>query len=103
MLGGVVIAYHVQGLQSGLKLDEKTAADIAHVDKDLQEIESDPSQPYLLRVGTGHPQGGNAMSTDPDIGEEIFRSARWKKLASGFAEVFDGGEDLEGGEGADEE
>ena len=25
--------------------------------------------------------------TDPDIGEEIFRSARWKKLASGFAEV----------------
>ena len=25
--------------------------------------------------------------TDPDIGEEIFRSTRWKKLASGFAEV----------------
>jgi hypothetical protein len=25
--------------------------------------------------------------TDPDIGEEIFRSARWKKLASGFAEA----------------
>jgi len=25
--------------------------------------------------------------TDPDIGEEIFRSARWKKLASGFSEV----------------
>ena len=25
--------------------------------------------------------------TDPDIGEQIFRSARWKKLASGFAEV----------------
>ena len=25
--------------------------------------------------------------TDPDIGEGIFRSSRWKKLASGFAEV----------------
>jgi cell division septation protein DedD len=25
--------------------------------------------------------------TDPDMGEEIFRSARWKKLATGFAEA----------------
>ena len=25
--------------------------------------------------------------TDPDIGEQIFRSARWKKLASGFGEA----------------
>jgi hypothetical protein len=25
--------------------------------------------------------------TDPDIGEEVFRSARWKKIASGFSEV----------------
>lgn len=25
--------------------------------------------------------------TDPDVGEEVFRSGRWKKLASGFAEI----------------
>lgn len=46
----------------------KTEADLEQLDRDLGEIERDPSKAYLLKVGTGHPQGGNAMSADPEIG-----------------------------------
>jgi choline dehydrogenase len=34
----------------------------------MQQIEKDPAKAYLLKLGTGHPQGGNAMSEDPRIG-----------------------------------
>ncbi|HEX3875834.1 MAG TPA: GMC family oxidoreductase, partial [Bryobacteraceae bacterium] len=54
------------GLGNGRKL--QTAKDLAQFDKDMQQIEKDPSKAYLLKLGTGHPQGGNAMSEDPQIG-----------------------------------
>ena len=46
----------------------QTKADLAQLDKDLAEIQADPTKAYLLKLGTGHPQGGNAMSDDPQIG-----------------------------------
>jgi choline dehydrogenase len=46
----------------------KTEEDLAQLDRDLQDIEKDPAKAYLLKIGTGHPQGGNAMSADPQIG-----------------------------------
>jgi choline dehydrogenase-like flavoprotein len=70
LLAGAFLAgdveYALVGLGNGRKL--KTARDLAHLDKDLQAIEKDPAQAYLLKLGTGHPQGGNAMSNDPQIG-----------------------------------
>ena len=67
------VDYALVGLGNGRKL--QTAADISQFDKDLQEIERDPRKAYQLRVGTGHPQGGNAMSSDPQIAvvDEQFR------------------------------
>lgn len=45
----------------------------------------------LNKIGYGVPGAANLYimpsGTDPDIGEEILRSARWKKLAGGFAEI----------------
>jgi choline dehydrogenase-like flavoprotein len=54
------------GLGNGRKL--QTPTDLAQLDKDMQQIEQDPSKAYLLKLGTGHPQGGNAMSEDSRIG-----------------------------------
>ena len=67
------IDYALVGLGNGRKL--QTPADLAQFDKDLLEIQNDPQKAYLLRVGTGHPQGGNALSSDPQIGvvDEQFR------------------------------
>jgi len=60
------IDYALVALGNGRKL--QTSADIAQLDKDLASIQNDPSKAYLLSVGTGHPQGGNAMSSDSAIG-----------------------------------
>ena len=46
----------------------QTKADLAQLDRDLADIQADPTKAYLLKLGTGHPQGGNAMSDDPDTG-----------------------------------
>jgi choline dehydrogenase-like flavoprotein len=70
LLAGAFLAGNVESalvaLGNGRKL--QTAKDLAQLDKDLQAIEKDPSKAYMLKVGTGHPQGGNAMSSDPKIG-----------------------------------
>ena len=60
------VEYALAGLDNGRKL--QTAADVTQFDRDLLTLENDPGQVYRLRVGTGHPQGGNAMSRDPGIG-----------------------------------
>jgi len=54
------------GFGNGRKL--QTAKDLAQFDRDMQQIEKDPAKAYLLKLGSGHPQGGNAMSEDPRIG-----------------------------------
>ncbi|HJP85149.1 MAG TPA: hypothetical protein VJ852_04125 [Gemmatimonadaceae bacterium] len=45
----------------------------------------------LNRIGYPIPGSQNLFvmpsGTDPDIGEEVFRSGKWKKILSGFAEV----------------
>ena len=70
LLAGAFLAGNVESavvaLGNGRKL--QTDEDVAQLDRELQEIEKDPSKAHLLRIGTGHPQGGNAMSTDPQIG-----------------------------------
>jgi choline dehydrogenase-like flavoprotein len=69
-LGGAFLAGNVEsavvGLGNGRIL--KTQADLEQLDRELQSIEKNPSKSYLLKIGTGHPQGGNAMSSDPRIG-----------------------------------
>jgi len=64
-LGGNV-DFALVALGNGRKV--KTAADLKQLDRDLQAIEADPTKSHLLKLGTGHPQGGNAMSDDPQIG-----------------------------------
>ncbi|PWU03917.1 MAG: hypothetical protein C5B51_17910 [Terriglobia bacterium] len=82
------IEYALAGLGNGRKL--QTPADLAQFDADLQRIESDPTQAYLLRVGTGHPQGGNTMSNDPDIGviDEQFRLRGFSNLRICDGSIF---------------
>jgi choline dehydrogenase-like flavoprotein len=63
--GSGSVDYVLAGLGNGRKL--KTAADIHQFDQDLQRIQNDPSKMHLLKIGTGHPQGGNAISSDPHI------------------------------------
>ncbi len=43
-------------------------ADVALFDREVQKLETNASLRYKLKVGTGHPMGGNAMSSDPAIG-----------------------------------
>lgn len=78
----------VVGLGNGRTL--RTEADVAQLDRDLAEIENDPSKAYLLKVGTGHPQGGNAMSTDPRIGvvDDQFRLRGFRNLRICDGSVF---------------
>lgn len=92
LLAGAFLAGNVESalvaLGNGRKL--QTAADLAQLDQDLQAIEKDPSKAYLLKVGTGHPQGGNAMSTDPKIGviDEQFRLRGFSNLRICDGSVF---------------
>lgn len=75
-------------LGNGRKL--QTAADITQLDKDLAEIQNDPSKAYLLSVGTGHPQGGNAMSNDSAIGvvDDQFRLHGFSNLRICDGSIF---------------
>jgi len=86
LAGGV--EYAVVALGNGRTL--KTPADLAQLDKDLAEIENDPAKAYLLKLGTGHPQGGNAMSTDPRIVvvDEQFRLRGFSNLRICDGSVF---------------
>ena len=92
LLAGAFLAgnvdYALVGLGNGRKL--QTATDLAQLDKDLQAIENDPSQAYLLKVGTGHPQGGNAMSNDPKIGviDQQFRLRGFDNLRICDGSIF---------------
>src|SRR5689334_14457139 len=60
LLAGAFLAGNVEyalvALGNGRKL--QTPKDLAQLDQDLQAIEKDPSQAYMLKIGTGHPQGG---------------------------------------------
>ncbi len=86
-LGGNV-DYALVSLGNGRKL--QTAADITQLDKDLAEIQNDPSKAYLLSVGTGHPQGGNAMSNDSAIGvvDDQFRLRGFSNLRICDGSIF---------------
>jgi choline dehydrogenase-like flavoprotein len=82
------IDYALVALGNGRKL--QTAADLDQLDQDLAEIEKDPAKSYLLKVGTGHPQGGNAMSSDPQIGvvDDQFRVRGFDNLRICDGSVF---------------
>jgi choline dehydrogenase-like flavoprotein len=54
------------GFDNGLEF--VTAGEVDQFDAELQKVEADPKQAFRLRFGTGHPQGGNAMSNDPVFG-----------------------------------
>jgi choline dehydrogenase-like flavoprotein len=82
------VDYALVSLGNGRKL--QTAADITQLDKDLAEIQNDPTKAYLLSVGTGHPQGGNAMSNDPAIGvvDDQFRLHGFSNLRICDGSIF---------------
>jgi choline dehydrogenase-like flavoprotein len=86
LAGGVDSA--LVALGNGRKL--QTPADLAQLDKDLLAIQNDPSKAYLLKVGTGHPQGGNAMSSDPQIGvvDDQFRLRGFANLRICDGSIF---------------
>jgi choline dehydrogenase-like flavoprotein len=46
----------------------KTAGDADKLHSDLMAIRDNRARLHQLQVGTGHPQGGSAMSLDPEIG-----------------------------------
>jgi choline dehydrogenase-like flavoprotein len=62
--GGVDHA--IAGFEGGRRLE--TDADVEKLRADLLRIRDNREKLHLLQVGTGHPQGGNALSEDPDIG-----------------------------------
>ena len=70
VLGGAFLAGDVESaivsLGNGRKV--QTEQDLEQLDRELDAIERNPSKSYLLKIGTGHPQGGNAMSSDPQVG-----------------------------------
>jgi choline dehydrogenase-like flavoprotein len=82
------VEHAVVGLGNGRKL--QTPADLAQLDRDLQDIERNPSKAFRLRIGTGHPQGGNAMSADPHIAvvDEQFRLRGFDNLRICDGSVF---------------
>jgi choline dehydrogenase-like flavoprotein len=45
----------------------KNAADANRLHDEIVALARNPRHQHLLRIGTGHPQGGNAMSDDPAI------------------------------------
>lgn len=52
----------------GWGFEIRQPADIARFRDELHAISRNPRRRHLLRFGTGHPQGGNAMSDDPAVG-----------------------------------
>jgi hypothetical protein len=62
--GGVELA--LAGFEGGREL--RNAADVDRFQSDLLKLKNEPKKLHLLQMGTGHPQGGNAMSSDPAIG-----------------------------------
>lgn len=82
------VDYALVALGNGRKL--QTPADIKQLDKDLAEIQNDPSKAYLLSVGTGHPQGGNAMSNDSATGvvDDQFRLRGFSNLRICDGSIF---------------
>lgn len=46
----------------------KTHDDVARFRDELRDLARNDRHRHLLKFGTGHPQGGNAMSEDPGIG-----------------------------------
>jgi len=62
--GGVEHA--IAGFEGGRRLE--TQADVTKLHDDLVAVRNDREKLHRLQVGTGHPQGGNAMSEDHDIG-----------------------------------
>jgi len=60
---------------------------------DVQAFTDALTSPALLRLGTGHPQGGNAMSTDPALSvvDEQFRVRGLRNLRVCDASVFPDG------------
>ncbi len=82
------VEYALAGLGNGRKL--QTSADLTQFNTDLLEIENDPGKVHLLRVGTGHPQGGNAMTNDPRLGvvDEQFRLRGFSNLRICDGSIF---------------
>jgi choline dehydrogenase-like flavoprotein len=64
LAGGV--EHVVAGFEGGRVLE--TDADVDRLRADLLRVRDNRDRLHQLQVGTGHPQGGNAMSEDPDIG-----------------------------------
>jgi choline dehydrogenase-like flavoprotein len=58
--------YALAGFANGRELH--TQADIDEFDRELARLETSATHRHLLSIGTGHPQGGNAMSDDPAVG-----------------------------------
>lgn len=46
----------------------RAPGDVARFREELRDLARNPRHRHLLRFGTGHPQGGNAMSDTPGIG-----------------------------------
>jgi choline dehydrogenase len=82
------VDYALVSLGNGRKV--QTAADLAQLDKDLSDIQNNPKNAYLLKVGTGHPQGGNAMSNDPEIAviDQQFRLRGFSNLRICDGSIF---------------
>lgn len=64
LAGGV--EYALAAFEGGRRLESE--ADVEKLREDLLRIRNNRERLHLLQVGTGHPQGGNAMSEDPEIG-----------------------------------
>jgi choline dehydrogenase-like flavoprotein len=60
------VDYALAGFENGREL--RTMQDVDRFKQDLLKIANDKSKLHRLRIGTGHPQGGNAMSADANIG-----------------------------------
>jgi choline dehydrogenase-like flavoprotein len=70
LLAGAFIEGGVREVVAGIGAGfvAKTQDDAARLRDEVRAIARNPRRQHLLRVGTGHPQGGNAMSEDPNVG-----------------------------------
>jgi choline dehydrogenase-like flavoprotein len=59
------VEFALAGFDSGREM--RNAQDVERFRQDVLKIGNDKSKVHRLRVGTGHPQGGNAMSEDPHV------------------------------------
>jgi choline dehydrogenase-like flavoprotein len=66
--------------------------DVFKEPKELEKIDKIVLDPTYITLGTGHPQGGNAMSKDPKHGvvDPDFRVHGYKNLYVCDASVFPG-------------